>query len=421
MRKRSGRRSAFLIARLGRLLWLRASLFAAGAVTAALLAYMLAPLAPAPFVSFIGEDPVEELLKVMASSMLAVATFSLTAVVAAAGAVTSNASPRAAALLLEDKRAQNALSSFVGAFIFSIVGLIALGTGFYENAARAVLFLETLAVLAVVVIRLLGWMDQVSHMGRVGHAIDKIEEALTDSLARREAFLGACPQRGEVKGTPLPSQEVGYVQNIDVAHLDRLARKHGLRLHLQVLPGSLLRLSRPVLLVEGAAEPIDDDLAHSLLEAVVVGDKRTFQQDPRFGLVVLAEVASRALSPALNDPGTALDVIGTATRVLSIWGERHWEETPRPKYACVTAPGLSAEDCFDDVFSPIERDGAAFVEVGIALQKAFLDLSRSEVEGFAAAARKPSARALRLAEKKLDLPEDLELIRRVWSDARAKA
>jgi uncharacterized membrane protein len=301
----------------------------------------------------------------------------------------------------------------VAAFIFSIVGLIAMGTGFYDGPARFVLFVETLVVLAVVVIRLLGWMDEVSRMGRVGAAIDQVEEALTLALRRREPFLGARPAEQDVSGSPLLPTKVGYVQHIDVARLDGVAARHGLQIHLQVLPGAFLRLSRPVLLAEGAEGPLDEQTAQELLDAVVVGDKRTFQQDPRFGLVVLAEVASRALSPAINDPGSAIDVIGTATRVLSVWGQQHWEEAAQPKYDRVTAPGLSAADCFEDVFSPIERDGAGFLEVGIALQKAFADLAVSTTDGFSEAAQRHSDRALRLAQTALELPEDLDTLRKL--------
>jgi hypothetical protein len=51
---------------------------------------------------------------------------------------------------------------------------------------------------------------------------------------------------------------------------------------------------------------------------IIVGDVRSFDQDPRFGAVVLTEIASRALSPGMNDPGTAIDVIGRAVRLLAI-------------------------------------------------------------------------------------------------------
>jgi uncharacterized membrane protein len=53
---------------------------------------------------------------------------------------------------------------------------------------------------------------------------------------------------------------------------------------------------------------------------------RSFAQDPRFCLSVMAEIACRALSPAVNDPGTAIDVIGRGVRILSAYAQNKSDE-----------------------------------------------------------------------------------------------
>ena len=60
--------------------------------------------------------------------------------------------------------------------------------------------------------------------------------------------------------------------------------------------------------------------------AFTIGDERSFEQDPRFGLVVMTEIASRALSAATNDSGTALDVVGRTIRLLTLWTKRQQSE-----------------------------------------------------------------------------------------------
>lgn len=405
-------KTLFYLSRLTDVLWLRASLFAAAAVAAALLASLVGPYVPESFIRVVGEDTVQELLKIIASSMLAVTTFSLATVVAAYGSVTSNASPRAAGLLLDNKGAQNALSSFVAAFIFSVVGMIALGSGLYEADARFVLFIETMLVLAFVVVRLLAWIDQLIRLGRVGSAIDHVEQETRRALEHRRSFLGGGPDGDPPRDAkPITAPTVGYVQHVDIPRLQKLAGRHEIIVHLTVLPGSFLRLSRPVMWIEGAPDSLDERLKENLLSAVVVGDSRTFKQDPRYGLVVLGEIASRALSPGVNDPGTAIDVIGTAVRVLSIWAEEHWEREPEVRYPRVLVPGLSAADCFQDVFGPVSRDGAGMLEVGIALQKALRDLQEAKAEGFAEAAREQAELAMQRAERALPLPQDVETLR----------
>src|SRR5690606_41571550 len=69
------------------------------------------------------------LLNIIASSMLAVTTFSLGVMTAAFSAATTNVTPRATRLLMEDDLTNNVLSTFIGAFLFSIVGIIVLKTG----------------------------------------------------------------------------------------------------------------------------------------------------------------------------------------------------------------------------------------------------------------------------------------------------
>ena len=109
-------------------------------------------------------------------------------------------------------------------------------------------------------------------------------------------------------------------------------------------------------------------------------DTRSYDQDPRFGASVLTEIASRALSPAVNDPGTAIDVINRALRVLAVWDEPVEEDDDDGAvlYPNVHVPPIRLEDLFDDLFTPIARDGAGIVEVGLRLQKALAILARFE-------------------------------------------
>jgi uncharacterized membrane protein len=53
---------------------------------------------------------------------------------------------------------------------------------------------------------------------------------------------------------------------------------------------------------------------------------RYFEEDPRFGLITLSEIASRALSPAVNDPGTAIQIISSHIRLFSLYNNSQREE-----------------------------------------------------------------------------------------------
>jgi len=109
-------------------MWFRSTLYGAMGVATALAGAFLKFLIPAGLATRIGADSVGNILGILAASMLTVTTFSLSTMVSAYASASNSATPRAARLLIEDSRAQGALATFIGAFLFSIVGLIALST-----------------------------------------------------------------------------------------------------------------------------------------------------------------------------------------------------------------------------------------------------------------------------------------------------
>ena len=166
----------WILRRLSRRIWVRATLFSLGGVVTALAATWLSPYIPNDLPTQIGSDAVDNILSIIASSMLTVTTFSLSTMVAAYSAATSNVTPRATRLVIEDTTTHNVLSTFIGSFLFSLVGIIALSTGLYGDKGRVVLFAVTLLVIAAIVVTLLRWIDHLSSLGRVTQIADHVQQ-----------------------------------------------------------------------------------------------------------------------------------------------------------------------------------------------------------------------------------------------------
>lgn len=421
-------RLQFLLLQLSRKLWFRASLFSASAVATALVAALASPYIPHELSAMIGANAVDNLLGILASSMLAVTIFSLSTMVSAYAAATSSVTPRATQLLLEDATTHNTLATFIGSFLFSLVGIIALSTGYYGERGRLVLFVVTIVVIVVIVATLLRWIDHVSRLGRVGETTSRVEDATVDAMRNRRdrPYLGGQPLHDPVHGIPtdaraLYARSIGYVQHIDLGALQDLTGSAGGELFVAVLPGAFVDPSRALAWALG---PPGEDVDDAVREAFTIADTRSFDQDPRFGASVLAEIASRALSPAVNDAGTAIDVIGRAVRVLAIWAEPGKERSEQPAAAeiscpAVHVPGISVDELFDDLFNPIARDGAAMVEVGIRLQKALRALAQFDDPRYLAAARKHSQRACERSMAALTMDHDKQLIRTLAAEIAA--
>jgi uncharacterized membrane protein len=408
----------------GRKLWLRVSVMALIGVATAAGGIVLAPYFPDAWTIKIGAQAIDGILNILASSMLAVTVFSVSTMVAAYSAATNNVTPRATRLLMEDQTPQNVLGTLIGSFLFSLVGIIALSTGLYGAQGRAILFIVTIGLVALIAVTILRWIDYLAGFGRLGETIQKVEEATWKAMKTRlkHPHLGGRPTGGGAPEAAWPvfAEAIGYVQHVDTAALEDCAVRADCDIFVAALPGVFADPARPVALVCG---PRDEATGKSVAEAFTVGAQRTFDQDPRFGLCVLAEIASRALSPAVNDPGTAIDVIGRAVRLLSHWGSFDSSQADA-EVECphVSVSAIDAEDLLDDIFAPIARDGAGLVEVQIRLQKAFLALLQADCRELRDAARGHSVLAMRRAEAGLDQEEEKHTVRtlamRVAKDSR---
>jgi uncharacterized membrane protein len=390
-------------------LWVRTSMFGVLSVLTALAALFFRDYIPEDTSRKIGADSVDSLLHIIASSMLAVTTFSLSIMVAAYSAASAHVTPRSTQLLLADNTSQNALSVFIGSFIFSIVSIIALTMGIYGDSGRLILFGVTVVVITIIVIVLIQWINYLSRLGRVNETIDLVERETARAICNqlKNPCMGGMPLGDNIpndSACPLSSNKIGYIQHIDVETLDKLAQEYECSIYVKCLTGDFYDGIDPLLY---SSHALGDENAQKLTAAFSIAGERSFAQDPRFGLVVLSEIASRALSPALNDPGTAIDIIGTGLRVLMPWVS-HQGSAAEAKYPNVFVPPISMASLFNDFFTPIARDGAGIIEVGVHLQKALASLAAAGESHTIELARQHSVLAFKRAEKALAVQEDLK-------------
>ncbi|WP_294979587.1 DUF2254 domain-containing protein [uncultured Microbacterium sp.] len=371
-------RSGLFLVRLARRIWFRAALLTVCAVALALIAGVFGTLIPVELTMNLGQGAVGSILQILASSMLAVTTFSLTAMVTAYSSATTQATPRSTQLLMDDTTSQTVLSTFVGSFVFSLVGIIALSTGYYTDEGRTILFLGTLAVIVIVVVTLLRWIAHLTRFGRVADVIDRTENAATDAVRRwasaptaYAATASGVPGDGDGDGGDVYAESTGYVGFVDLASLQAIAQRSETRLAVLRMPGTMADASGPIVRVIAGTLPAQEYAA--VRRAFHVENHRTFDQDPRLGVIALAEIGSRALSPATNDPGTAIDVLGSLQRVFAIaLGAQRSDEV---RYDRIEIEPVSLDDLLDDGFRPIARDGAAVIEVALRLQKTLAALA----------------------------------------------
>ncbi|MFV0408342.1 MAG: DUF2254 family protein [Paracoccus sp. (in: a-proteobacteria)] len=149
-----------------------------------------------------------------------------------------------------------------------------------------------------------------------------------------------------------------------------------------------------------------------IADCFVIGTTRTSEQDPEFGIMNLSETASRALSPGINDPGTAIEAIERLSNLL--WGyanSKDQAQKPAITRVFVRVPG--ADQLIRAAFAATARDGAGTIEVAIDLRRALLALSQSRDEAINAAAEAMASEALDYSSAALILDAEKERLKSV--------
>ena len=385
-------------------LWVRIVLVATLALVAAGTATLVGPLIPHSVEDYVGAEATDGILAIIASSMLAVTIFSLGVMVQVHRAVAGQWTPRAHRLLTRDRATMNVLATFVGAWLFALASIILRSAAYFGERETVVLFGMTLVVVALIVVVIVRWIAHLEQFGSLAHTNGRLEEEAQRTLdARmRTPCLGGRPLLGGREAIPWDADEVsahatGWVRHVYEAALADLGREHGTDVYLWAPVGRFVH-EHDVIAYVGARGP---GLHEAVRRAIAIGPLRSFEQDPRFGLVALGEVASKALSPGINDPGTAIDVIGRVARVLAAWRDEA-AGAGDPRHPNLHVPPLRAADLLEDAFAPIARDGADTAEVQIHLQRALAALARHDEPSMAAAARAMAEDAWRRARDAMD-------------------
>ncbi len=276
-----------------------------------------------PFLFTGGPEGARAVLSAIITSMISFTglVFSITVVVLQL--TSSQFSPRVLRNFLRDRVNQVALGVFVATFVYALVVLRAV-----RGTAQTQVFVPQLSVtlafgfvLASVVVFLV-YIDHIAQSIRAATIVTRIADETRAVLERRH------PADAEpVAPLPLPTTDghavaadgPGVVQHVDDAALSDLAVAHTATICLVRAVGEFVPEGAPLLHVHGEDRPDEG----ALRAAVHLGKERLLDEDIGFGIRQLVDIAQRALSPGVNDPTTAVQVVDQLHDLLRRVASRH--------------------------------------------------------------------------------------------------
>jgi uncharacterized membrane protein len=273
-----------------------------------------------------GLDGVRALLAMLAAAMLSLLVFLLSALLIAIQVASAQLTPRViAATFLRDRPVKFTIGFVVFTFMLSVAVL-----GRTEESvlqlSTAVCILASITSIALFLflvdyalksLRPVSVVSRVAQEGfevlhevyphRVGAAVDRRRSTLVSKPGPVERTI-----HHEGNSAVLIAADFRWLSATGIA-------ARGL---IEVVPrvGEFIAVGEPLFLLYGGAAALDDQ---SLRDALAFGQERTLEQDPMFAFRILVDIAAKALSPAINDPTTAVLAIDQIHRLLRSVGKRH--------------------------------------------------------------------------------------------------
>ena len=355
-------------------LWVLPTLSVFGALVAGSLLSLVDLGARSPLAFQGTPDDARSLLIGVAGTMVTVIALLLGLTVVALQLSSTQFSPRLLRNFLRDRPNQVVLSVFVATFAYSTAGLYTVGV---SGGNRTTEF-PRLAVTGAIVLlfaslgMLVYFADHLAHSIQIESIMAVVERNALTVIHGGLLEGGGPPSPLAADPIPIAAERSGYVQAVRVERLLAAARHDGVRIRLRARVGEHMVAGTTLLWVwplQPGAPTAATAVRQVLNAAVRIGRERTFEQDAAFGIRQLVDIACKAMSPAVNDPYTAVQAIDRLTVLFRALATRPlgYHIARDPAGAEVTVPGRSFGDYLATMCGLIRRYGSAEPIVIIAL------------------------------------------------------
>jgi uncharacterized membrane protein len=337
----------------------------------------------------VGAAGARELLSAIAGSTITVTGVVFSITIVALSLTAAQYSPRVLRNFMADRPNQVVLGVFVGVYVYCLLVLRTVRGG--EDSFIPGISIVVALVLALVSIGLLiFFIHHIALSIQVSHIAARIHRETMG------AIRAVYPTRLEEAQAPvaepsawsfIAAEGTGYIQQIDIDRLAGAARGAGRVARMEKAVGEFVIAGHALIAVSGD-DPPEREVAQALRSAYAINTYRDIRQDPGFGVQQLVDIALKALSPGVNDVGTARNILHYLSAVLCELAGRAVEEE-RFVFCdgalAVVKRGCTFDQFLDSAFGAMRRDAIGRPDMTVELLSALRELSQ--------AARAPARRA----------------------------
>ena len=271
----------------------------------------------------IGADTARTVIGTVAASMFTLVVVSSSAILVAVQLASAQLTPRIITLVYRSRLRKFCISAFTFTFTFSVGALVRIegSVPLLTSYAAAYGFLVNLALFLFFIDGMGKTLRPGSALNFVGLAGRDVIQSVYPSKLRREQSLILKPLE-TLKRDPsrvIPNAVDGVVLAFDRRGLMAMAEGANCLIELVPQVGDFMAAGDPLFRLFDGGETLSDE---TLRGSVAFGQERTLEQDPTYAFRIIVDIASKALSPAINDPTTAVLAIDQIHHLLRNVGSR---------------------------------------------------------------------------------------------------
>lgn len=275
-------------------------------------------------------------------------------------------SPRLVLWIARDAWLYHAIGVFTATFLYALAALAWIDRGTSGRVPLISGFMVMALVVASVVM-LIGLIQRLSLL-QINKMLTFTANCGREAIEKTYPSSEAQPSTSDVElpgltQTIMYTGVAGVIQAVKLRDLRRMADSSNAIVELVPAIGDPVFRGAPLLRIYGGSRPVNERL---LRKAIAIGTERTFEQDPKYAIRLLVDIAIRALSPAVNDPTTAVQSLDQIGDLLVRLGERILEisgvhDTRGIERVRIAMPRW--EDFLVLAFDEIRQYGATSVQV----------------------------------------------------------
>ena len=332
------------------------------------------------------QDPgvAQVILSSIATSIMTVVSIVFAILLMTLTLASTQFSPRILIGFTRDRTTQWTLGVFLGTFSYCMATLPAART--LPHPFVPVASVTGAMLLALVCV---GWLiyfiNHISQSISVNHIVDRLAretELVIDDSCPIRAEHSPCSNAAKRRWRPTkPRSSVRSpaTSAVNIGQLVAVAKAGGISVHVARRVGQFVPAGVPLVYVS-KPERVPPERAVHIIAAFDIGPTRTMQQDIEFGIVQIGDIGLRAISPAVNDPSTAISCVDQLSRIIIHWTHR----TPPPSHYYapphvlrLVVPWMSFDGLLDTAFEQIRHYAVADVAVSLRLMRAYSDIAGS--------------------------------------------